>query len=55
MVSFKLTLPRAPEAGKYIPFRTTLQLRKIQQHLTVAIFDPLSSKVMITSADYNPK
>jgi len=55
LVSFKLTVPRAPEAGKYIPFRTALRLRKIKQHLTVAILDPLSSKVLTTSADYNPK
>ena len=55
LVPFKLTVPRQPEAGKYIPFRTSLRLRKIQQHLTVAILDPLSSKVLTTSADYNPK
>ncbi len=55
LVTFKLTLDKPPDASKYIPYRTTLQLRKIQQHLTVAIFDPLSSKVLTTSADYNPK
>jgi len=55
LVPFKLTVPKQPESGKYIPFRTSLRLRKIQQHLTVAILDPLSSKVLTTSADYNPK
>jgi VWFA-related protein len=55
LVPFKLTVAKQPEAGKYIPFRTSLRLRKIQQHLTVAILDPLSSKVLTTSADYNPK
>ncbi|HEY8021089.1 MAG TPA: VWA domain-containing protein [Thermoanaerobaculia bacterium] len=55
LVDFKLTLEKQPDPGKYVPFRTTLRLRKIQQHLTVAIFDPLSSKVLTTSADYNPE
>jgi VWFA-related protein len=55
LVPFKLTVQKQPEAGKYIPFRTALRLRKIQQHLTVAILDPLSAKVLTTSADYNPK
>jgi len=55
LVPFKLTFEKQPEAGKYIPYRTKLRLRKIQQHLTVVIFDPLSSKVLTAAADVNPK
>jgi hypothetical protein len=55
LLPFKLTLDKQPDAGKNIPFKTTLRLRKVKQHLTVAILDPLSAKVLTTSAEYNPK
>ena len=50
-VPFKLTLDRKPEAGKFIPYETTVRLRKIDQRMTVAIVDRLSENILTTSTE----
>jgi len=52
---FKLTVPHQPEASKYVRYQTTVKLRKIDQSLTVALVDPLSDKVLLTTAEIKPK
>jgi VWFA-related protein len=52
---FKLTVTHQPEAGKYVRYQTTVKLRKIDQSLTVALVDPLSDKVLLTTAEIKPK
>ena len=41
-------------AGKFIRYDTKLRLRRIGQHLIVAIFDPLSSRLFTAEADVTP-
>jgi hypothetical protein len=37
-----------------VRYETTLKLRKIGQHLIVAIYDPLSGKITTAEADVVP-
>jgi len=50
-VPVKLTLDRQPEAGKYISYKTTIRLRKIDQRLTLAIVDRLSENVLTATKE----
>ncbi len=43
--------PPSPAEGQYVRYDTTLRLRKIGQHLIVAVFDPLSGKITTAEAD----
>ncbi len=54
MVPIKLSFPKPPEAGKYVPYNFTVKLRKIRQHLVIALFDPLGGKIQTAEADVNP-
>jgi VWFA-related protein len=42
------------EAGKYVRYDTRLRLRKIGQHLLLALFDPVSGKITTAEADVVP-
>jgi len=50
-VPFKLTLDRKPEAGKFIPYDTTVRLRKIDQRLTIAVVDRLSDSIITSTRE----
>ncbi len=50
-VPFKLTLDRKPDAGKFIPYDTTVRLRKIDQRLTIAVVDRLSDNILTSSKE----
>ncbi len=50
-VPFKLTLDRQPDAGKFIPYDTTVELRKIDQRMTIAIVDRLSDRILTSSTE----
>jgi hypothetical protein len=43
-----------PKEGGHIRYDTRLKLRKVQQHLVVAVFDPLSGKITTAEADVAP-
>jgi VWFA-related protein len=46
--------PPSESPGQYVRYDTTLKLRKIGQHLIVAIYDPLSGKITTAEADVVP-
>ena len=50
-VPFKLTLDKQPEAGKFIPYDTTVRLRKVDQRLTLAVVDRLSDNILTSSKE----
>jgi VWFA-related protein len=43
-----------PATGGHVRYDTRLALRRIQQHLVLALFDPLSGKVTTAEADVEP-
>ncbi|HYU31655.1 MAG TPA: VWA domain-containing protein [Thermoanaerobaculia bacterium] len=55
VVPLRMTLEQAPPPEAYLRYDTKIRLRKIQQHLIVAIFDPLSGHIMTAEADVKPE
>lgn len=49
-----LTAVEAPRAGTFVRYDTRLKLRKQPHHLTLAIFDPLSGKILTARTDVVP-
>jgi VWFA-related protein len=54
VVPLRLSLDQAPQPGKYLKYETTLRLRRIAQHVVVAVFDPLGGKILTAEADVKP-
>ncbi len=54
VISVTLTAAEAPKAGAFVKYDTRLKLRKLPHHLTLAIFDPLSGKILTAQADVQP-
>ncbi len=54
VISVTLTAAEAPKAGTFVKYDTRLKLRKLPHHLTLAIFDPLSGKILTAQADVQP-
>jgi hypothetical protein len=54
VVPIVLTAVEAPKAGAFVRYETRLKLRKLPHHLTLAIFDPLSGKILTAEADVAP-
>jgi VWFA-related protein len=54
VIPVTLTGAEAPKAGAYVRYDTRLKLRKQPHHLTLAIFDPLSGKILTAQADVAP-
>ena len=54
VVPVTLTAAEAPKAGSLVRYDTRLKLRKLPHHLTLAIFDPLSGKILTAQADVAP-
>lgn len=44
----------AQAAGKHVRYDTKIRLRRIGQHLIVAVFDPLSNRILTAEADVTP-
>jgi hypothetical protein len=44
----------APKPGNFVRYETRLKLRKLPHHLTLAIFDPLSGKILTAQAEVKP-
>jgi VWFA-related protein len=54
VIPITLTGAEAPKAGMAVRYDTKLRLRKLPHHLTLAIFDPLSGKILTAQADVAP-
>ncbi|HVT61692.1 MAG TPA: VWA domain-containing protein [Thermoanaerobaculia bacterium] len=51
VVPLQLSSKEPPANGKFVRYETKLKLRRINQHLMFAIFDPLSNKITTAEAD----
>jgi len=54
VVPLQLQSDKEPQRGHYIRYQTKLKLRRINQHLIFAIFDPLSNRVTTAEQDVKP-
>lgn len=54
VVPLRMTLDQAPPAGAHLRYDTKVRLRRIDQRLIVAIFDPLSGRILTAEADVKP-
>jgi hypothetical protein len=54
VVPVKLSSNEEPRQGRFVRYQTTLKLRRTSQHLSFAIFDPLSNKITLGEADVKP-
>jgi VWFA-related protein len=54
IVPLELTLDQAPEPGKFFKYETRIRLRRIAQHLVIAVFDPLGGKILTAETDVKP-
>lgn len=56
VIPIRLTTDKEPpkESGAHVRYDTRLKLRKIGQHLILAIFDPVSGKITTAEADVVP-
>ena len=43
-----------PKAGTFVPYQTKIRLRRMPHHLMLALFDPLSGKIITAEADVVP-
>jgi hypothetical protein len=56
VIPLQLTFDKPPPpGGGHITYDTDLQLRRIEQHLIVTLFDPLSGKITTAEADVGAK
>ncbi len=54
VVPLRMSLEQAPPKEAYLRYDTKIRLRRIQQHMIVAIFDPLSGHILTAEADVKP-
>lgn len=54
VIPLRMSLDQPPPAGAYLRYDTKIRLRRIEQHLIVAIFDPLSGRILTAEADVKP-
>jgi VWFA-related protein len=54
VIPVTLTGAEPPKPGTMVRYDTRLKLRKLPHHLTLAIFDPLSGKILTAQADVVP-
>jgi VWFA-related protein len=54
VVPLRMTLDQPPPAEAHLRYDTKIRLRRIEQHLIVAIFDPLSGRILTAEADVKP-
>jgi VWFA-related protein len=55
VIPLRMALEQAPPAEAFLRYDTKIRLRSIQQHLIVAIFDPLSGRILTAEADVKPE
>jgi VWFA-related protein len=54
VIPLALSTEKAPPPGAYIPYKTTLTLRRLAHHLILAVYDPLSGNILTAEADVAP-
>lgn len=54
VIPLQLSFKEPPASGKYVPYETRLLLRREPHHLTFAVFDTLSNKIITAEADVKP-
>ena len=54
VIPFTVTTATQPKAGTAVKYETKLKLRRMIHHLTVAVFDPLSGKILTAQTDVAP-
>jgi VWFA-related protein len=51
VVPLRMTLEQAPPADAFLRYDTKIRLRRIDQHLIVAIFDPVGGRILTAETD----
>ncbi len=54
VIPIRISTKQPPEAGKYVRYDTKLRLRQIEQHVVMAVFDPVSGKISTAETDVRP-
>jgi hypothetical protein len=54
VIAMSLSGAEAPKAGGFVRYDTRLKLRRSPSHLTLAVFDPLSGKILLAETDVAP-
>ncbi|HEY0555247.1 MAG TPA: VWA domain-containing protein [Thermoanaerobaculia bacterium] len=54
VIPVTLSATEAPKPGSYVRYDTRVKLKKLPHHLTLAIYDPLSGKILTAQADIKP-
>ncbi len=54
VIPITLTVDAPPKAGTVLHYDTKLKLRRMAHHLAVAVFDPLSGKILTAQTDVGP-
>ncbi len=54
VIPMTLSSPTQPQAGTAVRYETRLKLRRLPHHLVLAIFDPLSGRILIGEVDVAP-
>ncbi|HEX7180789.1 MAG TPA: VWA domain-containing protein [Thermoanaerobaculia bacterium] len=54
VIPLQLSLDQPPPKGAHLRYDTRIKLRRINQHLIVAVFDPLSNRILTAEADITP-
>lgn len=55
VIPLRMTTKAPPPAGKFAKYETRIKLRKIEQQVVIAIFDPLSGKLAMAQATFKPE
>lgn len=54
VVPIRLDLPSQPPTGRFVAYRTTLELRRVRNQVVVALYDPVSGVIHSASAEIEP-
>jgi hypothetical protein len=54
IVPLTLSSPTQPVAGSAVRYETKIRLRRLPHHLTLAVFDPQSGKILTAQVDVVP-
>jgi VWFA-related protein len=54
VIPLKMSTDNPPPKGAYFKYQTKLRLRRVKQHIVVAVFDPLSNHILTAQADVLP-
>jgi VWFA-related protein len=54
VIPITLTVEAQPKAGTAVHYDTKIKMRRMAHHLTVAVYDPLSGKILAAQTDVGP-